>query len=233
MPWVRIDERAMHHPKIRSIADGAFRLWVEGLAYCQMFLTDGKITDQALRGLWAYSPKRRHQLIESGLWELSPLGVQVHDYLQWNESREHVISAREHARERIQKLRGKRRCNADVTPLQRENTSGGVVCMGTRGSLLKEEGGMGETISARAGRFCEWYEDAHQRLLGVAYIGTRNDYEAACRLADKLTDQEMRDAATVWFGDEDKWATSGTRTVPKFASRATGYLQLMRAKGIA
>lgn len=109
MPWVRIDEHAMNHPKIRGISDGAFRLWVEGLSYCQMFLTDGSITDQAMRGLWAYSPKRRADLLASGLWEQSELGVRVHDYLQWNESREHVMAAREHAKNRMANIRARSR----------------------------------------------------------------------------------------------------------------------------
>jgi hypothetical protein len=30
MPWVRIDENAMDHPKFIALSANAFRLWVEG-----------------------------------------------------------------------------------------------------------------------------------------------------------------------------------------------------------
>lgn len=106
MPWVRIDENAMDHPKMGGLSDGAFRLWVQGLAYCQKFLTDGAILDVSLRGLRAYSPKRRDALEVAGLWDRrTDGGVMVHDYLDWNESRDHVLQARKAARDRMARLR--------------------------------------------------------------------------------------------------------------------------------
>jgi len=104
-PWVRIDENAMEHHKIGNLSDGGFRLWVQGLAHCQKFLTDGFIADGAVRLLRAYSPKRRAELLTSGLWEISETGVSVHDFLQWNDSREQVMSARQAARARMSRLR--------------------------------------------------------------------------------------------------------------------------------
>lgn len=238
MPWVRIDENAMDHPKIGGLPDGAFRLWVQGLAYCQKYLTDGAIGSVALRGLRAYSPKRRADIVAAGLWvDGDNGGVHVHDFLDWNDGREHVLAARKSARERIQRLRGKQRSNAsgngERTALPRENRSGGVVCSLSSGSSL--EGGPGETaLSVRAGNFCEWYAETHRRLFEVGYIGNPGkDYEAACRLCETLTDQDIRDAATVWFGADDDFAKNGTRTIPKFASRATGYLEKLKARGIA
>jgi len=108
-PWVRIDENAMEHHKIGNLSDGGFRLWVQGLAHCQKFLTDGYIAEGAVRLLRAYSPKRRGELLTSGLWELSETGISVHDFLDWNESREHVMAARKAARNRMSKLRGSSR----------------------------------------------------------------------------------------------------------------------------
>lgn len=113
MPWLRIDDRAMNHPKIAGLPDGAFRLWVEGLAYCQSFLTDGAIPTSAYKGIRAYSPKRRDALIAAGLWIPADDGVTVHDYLQWNDSRAQVEEARAKARERINKLRGKGKARKD------------------------------------------------------------------------------------------------------------------------
>lgn len=115
MSWVRIDDNAMDHPKILALTDGAFRLWVQGLAYCHKYLTDGFISELALKGLRSYSSFRRHLLLTAGLWEATPAGIQVHDFLQWNDSRDHVTSAREQARERMRKLRhGSRELTHDV-----------------------------------------------------------------------------------------------------------------------
>jgi uncharacterized protein YdaU (DUF1376 family) len=79
--------------------------------------------------------------------------------------------------------------------------------------------------STRAGDFCRWYEDTHERLFSVGYFGTNNDYMNALRLVEKFSDQDLQDAALVWFGQDDDFATKGTRTIAKFASRVTGCLQ--------
>lgn len=85
----------------------------------------------------------------------------------------------------------------------------------------------------RAGTFCQWYEDTHQRLFGVGYMGAGTDYQKALQLVAKFTDDELRDGALVWFGMDDDFATTGTRTIPKFASRITSCLQTARKRGIA
>jgi hypothetical protein len=92
---------------------------------------------------------------------------------------------------------------------------------------------IGQDIAQRAGKFCQWYEETHDRLIGVGYFGSNKDYLTAMQLARKFTDQQMQDAAIVWFGMDDDFAKSGTRTVPKFASRITACLQRMKERGIA
>jgi hypothetical protein len=240
MPWVRIDEKAMEHPKVAGLPDGAFRLWVEGLTFCQKFLTDGFVAENSMRGLRAYSPKRRTELIASGLWEQTETGVRVHDYLQWNESREHVMRVRQLAKDRVKKLRGDRQQSSrEHTPnTLRANTLGDVSCSESYPKAAESgKGDTGETTpEQRAGAFCQWYEDTHDRIVGVGYMGTQSDYQAAIRLVRKFGDQELMDAAVVWFGMNDDFATSGTRTVPKFASRVTACLeriQALQARGIA
>jgi hypothetical protein len=238
MPWVRIDENALEHPKIAALPDGAFRLWVQGLAHCQKFLTDGFIDDRAVKGLRAYSPKRRSELLTAGLWDHSELGIQVHDYLAWNDSREHVVAARQHARERLKRMREKRRRNGvsptvstsvcDAAPLR------GVGVSSTGSSVTTPEEGVGETTPAdRAGKFAEWYAETHERLFHIGYMGTQKDWQTALQLVEKFTDRQIQDAALVWFGMDDDFATNGTRTIPKFASRISGCLQQIRNRGIA
>ena len=243
-PWVRIDEKANEHPKIAGLTDGAFRLWVQGLAHCQKFLTDGHIDRVSLKALRAYSPKREHELLTVRLWDAAEDGVRFHDYLEWNESRRHVLKVRAQGRERIRRLRGK---SNGVTPTVTNTVTTPVVtaCVtrlysgdgecSSSSDLSSSEGGVGETATPqqRAGAFCAWYEDTHQQIFGVGYMGTNGDYTKALELVAKFTDAELHDAAMVWFGMDDEFAKRGTRTIPKFASRVTGCLQRVKALGIA
>lgn len=230
MAWFRIDEKAMEHPKVALLPDGAFRLWVQGLAHCQKFLTDGKIDRGSLRLLRAFSPKRESELVAARLWVAADeAGVVVHDYLQWNESRAQVERSREMSRNRVRRNRD--HGNA-VTP--REHVANATVM--SVPVVLSEKGkaeeGAGETgPQNRVGAFMDWYADTHERLFKVGYFGTNNDYLAALKLVDKFTDAELRDAAMVWFGQDDPFAKNGTRTIPKFASRATDCV--MRAREVA
>jgi uncharacterized protein YdaU (DUF1376 family) len=96
-------------------------------------------------------------------------------------------------------------------------------------SSLVLPSGEAPTLSQRAGKFCEWYADKHDEVFHVGYIGNpQKDYQTAIQLAEKFTDAEMQDAALVWFGMDDEWARQGTRTIPRFASRATKCVELAR-----
>jgi uncharacterized protein YdaU (DUF1376 family) len=86
-----------------------------------------------------------------------------------------------------------------------------------------------KSLTERAGEFCEWYADEHSTILSVGYIGNpQNDYRRAQELCLVFGDQELRDAAIVWFGQTDKFATEGTRTIGKFASRASDLVKRAR-----
>ena len=223
MPWVRIDENAMDHPKIAGLHAQTFRLWVQALAYCQKFLTDGHVSEAALRGLRSFSVKRKDALVAVGLWEHDGAGIRVHHFLDWNDSRDHVTAVRKMTRERMQKYRAGAR--AQLENNERTNSardplvpSGWVVSSDRISKERSTEGGVGETDpSIRAGAFCQWYEATHQRLFHVGYMGTQKDYQSAL----------------VWFGMDDDFATSGTRSIQKFASRISDCLQLIQEQGIA
>lgn len=106
MAWVRIHDGAMGNLKILRLSDSAFRLWVQGLCYCQTHLTDGLIPREALRQLGA---KRRDvdmlsSVLVDGkapLWEsIEAFGFKVHDYLTWNDCREKVVERQTDAKRR-------------------------------------------------------------------------------------------------------------------------------------
>ena len=95
MTWVRIDDRFPSHQK--GIAAGPLGrdLFVCGLAYCNLHLTDGRIYDDAIRTLapGQRNPKRIAELlVEIGLWERIDGGYRVHDYHDWNRTSEEVAN---------------------------------------------------------------------------------------------------------------------------------------------
>jgi 5-methylcytosine-specific restriction endonuclease McrA len=108
MPWIRLSDDYFDHPKFSSLSDGAFRLWHEGLAYCRKFQTDGLIPTTVMRRLRSYSPKRMRELMTPWMAEMNPLwdpiqdvGVKVHDYLDWNLSKEEEQQQREESKQRM------------------------------------------------------------------------------------------------------------------------------------
>lgn len=96
----------MQDLKISTLSDSAFRLWVRGLCYCQTALTDGLIPHAALRDMGA----KRRDVDElsavripgrCALWDrVDGFGFKVHDYLDWNDSREKVSARRAGAKKR-------------------------------------------------------------------------------------------------------------------------------------
>lgn len=112
MPWANFDDQFPKHPKVLPISDAAFRLHVSGVCHSAQYLTDGKVGEDAApllvprfkkatldelirRGHW-------HQLGEGCSTETCPRGEDgnyaIHDYLQWNRSREEVEAERERKR---------------------------------------------------------------------------------------------------------------------------------------
>lgn len=94
MSWVRIDDAFADHPKVLSL--GRDRLagmgaLVSSLCYSARFLTDGVLpsafADQ-------FPPRLRAALVTAGLWDKTPTGYLIHDYLDFNPSREKVLTDR-------------------------------------------------------------------------------------------------------------------------------------------
>jgi hypothetical protein len=233
MPWVRIDEKAMDHPKIMRLSDGAFRLWVAGLAYCQKHLTDGAIPREALKLLPAMTRGRVGELVSGGMWEQVELGFQVHHYLEWNDSRDHVTKAREDAKTRFHRHKEKR--VADM-PLATRYTS-----LHNTPRVLKEpEPERARTcesqdeVAERAARFLERYSDLHQKYRsGAAYVGKMHlDFMEAKQLVSVYDDERLDKLAIVFLNADDEFSSNGTRTLAKFRSRASWCDERLRQKGL-
>lgn len=97
--WVKLDDLLPGHSKIRRAGPSAAWLYIAGLCYCSRYLTDGFVPDVELAGLGNYGLLRaRHLagvLIQIGLWEQVNGGYCVHDYLDYQPSKEKVEGQRE------------------------------------------------------------------------------------------------------------------------------------------
>lgn len=100
MAWVKMDDQFFRHPKVLAAGRDARDLYLVGLCYCAQGLTDGFIPAQAVRVLAAEAeidtgPASAARLIEVGLWEAVEGGYAVHDYHDYQPSKERVLATRE------------------------------------------------------------------------------------------------------------------------------------------
>lgn len=101
MPWVNKDDQFPEHPKVWGLSDAAYRLHDSGICYCNRHLTDGLISADKVPSL---VPRFRKatliELVEKGIW-IALLGgetYEIHDFLDWNRSRDQVLADRERLR---------------------------------------------------------------------------------------------------------------------------------------
>ena len=97
MPFATLDDNFPDHPKVFGLSDAAFRLHVSGIVYCARHKTDGNVPVEKVRTLVPrFRPAALRELVDRGMWQ-DVLGgaYYVHDYLDWNLSREQIDSRRE------------------------------------------------------------------------------------------------------------------------------------------
>jgi len=100
----RIDDGFRDHPKFIDATCAAIGLWIGAIAYCCKHATDGVLPKAALPRLAPReTPKQRdamvEELLDSGAWEQhSERTYYIHDFLDWNDSREDVRRRREAGR---------------------------------------------------------------------------------------------------------------------------------------
>lgn len=108
MPFIRLSDNYIDHPKFIVLSDRAFRLWHEGMAYCRKHQTDGLIPALALNG-FRYAKKdavKELSVTEAPLWEtVEAFGFRVHDYLEWNDCREVEQKRQKESRDRTKRWR--------------------------------------------------------------------------------------------------------------------------------
>lgn len=122
--WVRFENTAPENLKVASVSDRAFRLWFNAICYCSRGRTSGRVPAALITALSVSATKKTvEELLELGLIErLDEKTYLVHDYLDYNPSKERIDEMRETNRNRVANWRAERASNdvtgEHVTPLQ-------------------------------------------------------------------------------------------------------------------
>ena len=233
MAWVRLDDSAMTDLKIVRLPDSAFRLWIKGLCYCQMHLTDGLIPREALGPMEA---KRRDidalcQVLVPGkaaLWEASADGFHVHDYLDYNDSRADVAARKDKDRKRKRPPGAHAELRVESEKVSIRNPRGNpqdfpfcsVVSSGIR------EGVQGEptALAERAGRLVERYGELYAELRrGAKHLRSKPalEWDKACQLVALWDDAHLEKLARIFLTTDEPWIASTGREFLVFASKAS------------
>lgn len=110
---LRIYDEFLEDETITSLKDRSYRLHVSALIYCSRNLTDGELTDRAVKVLQVILgyPVKRHvtELVEVEVWvPIATGGWLIRNYLEFNPDAATVKQERAKGRERMRKLREKR-----------------------------------------------------------------------------------------------------------------------------
>lgn len=89
MTWVKLDVRFPTHTKTLDVGPVAEALWLRGLCYAGAHLTDGFIPFGFVRRMNDLDGQAEaDRLADAGLWETADGGWLIHDYLEYQRSRD-------------------------------------------------------------------------------------------------------------------------------------------------
>lgn len=179
MAWVKLDDSMPMHPKLLAAGVEAFALDVAALAYCNRYQTDGAVATMSLRAVLPSLPDPEAaaaRLVEVGRWDKTEDGWLIHDYLEYQPSKEHQqdVSAKRAEAGRIggkaprspsPKAKGKQNAFAPSNPdpsrpdpsltaaatldaFNRERAAAAVKERRKQGLLVKSDGGLARSIAA-------------------------------------------------------------------------------------
>lgn len=97
MPWGRVDDGHYRHPKVLELDEehrkGCLALYWLAISWCNDHLTDGRVPVGTVRLLGA-DVVEAEELVRVGMWEKDGRGYRVHDFLDFNKSKEQVLIER-------------------------------------------------------------------------------------------------------------------------------------------
>jgi hypothetical protein len=120
MPWFRLDDSFDTHPKVITAGNEAVGLYIRCGTYAARHLTDGFVPRDTV--LLYGSPALADALVRVKLWHRARGGWTIHDYLDYNPSREAVENERKAAAERQKRWRDARKRPGRDLNATRKNT---------------------------------------------------------------------------------------------------------------
>lgn len=117
MTWVRIDDQFPDHPKVAAVGPQAAWLHVCGLCYAARYLTDGFVPDAIVSRLTIFEDVTPlvTLLVTHALWAQVDGGYMIHDFLEYNPSREQVMQEREAGAKRISEWRKRKKSSRNAS----------------------------------------------------------------------------------------------------------------------
>ena len=110
MTFAQLHDGFYRNAKVKRVDSVGKWMWVASIGYANEHLTDGFVPVEALGELTELDSKPRAKvaakLVEVGLWETAEGGWKIHDFLNWNLSREQVLKRRAENLARVNKHRG-------------------------------------------------------------------------------------------------------------------------------
>jgi len=95
MSWIKLDDQWMDHPKIIKAGRDARDMWLASITWCAKHLTDGYFPAELLPSLAvtagvdvANCLTLASSLLDACLWDSTDNGYMVHDYLDYNPTKE-------------------------------------------------------------------------------------------------------------------------------------------------
>ena len=144
MPWVRFDDTFPVHRKVDGLSDAAFRLHVSAIFWCARNLTDGVVPEEDLDLVTARvrTPARfAAELVRRGLWDKRDQGGWIiHDYLDFQPSKDKVLAERRSNADRQAKWRDRHK------PLSGNGVSNGVSNRGSNAAPTRPEGSVVQVV---------------------------------------------------------------------------------------
>lgn len=234
MPFIRLSDDYNDHPKFDNLCDGAFRLWHQGMGFCRKYQTDGLIPSASVRQFKAYSPKRMRQLLTpwkpdaNALWqEIAGFGVKVHDYLDWNLSKEEENEVRDAAKARMRRHRSgvrSREQGGERSPFVPEREGKDLVSSEKESEKTPSRVIAPAALEDRArellANYAQWYRlfrhGATLRLLRNSL-----EFQDAMDLCDHWDDKRLEKLAKIVLTTNDEYIAGTDRSFKIFAMKAS------------
>lgn len=100
MSWAKLDDQFFVNRKARAVGLEGRSLFLASVCYCAMQQNDGRFPAEDLEVVAAMAGVPQEiadRLVAVGLWHAAEGGYEVHEYLEYNPSREQVVARKERA----------------------------------------------------------------------------------------------------------------------------------------